>query len=115
MVTSYPKLRARRYKGQLDSDADEFINFAVDGAVRMEHLIEDLLLYSRVGMRDLFVKPVQCEAVLTRALDNLQRAMQESAARVTHDPLPTGKGDETQPGQAFRNLIGNGIKYRGKT
>ncbi len=114
MVTSYTKLLARRYKGKLDSDADEFINFAVDGALRMEHLIEDLLLYSRVGMRDLFVKPVQCEVVLTRALDNLQRAMQESGARVTHDPLPTVKGDDTQLVQVFQNLIGNGIKFRGK-
>src|SRR5207237_9019542 len=75
MVTSYTKLLARRYKGKLDSDADEFINFAVDGAVRMEHLIEDLLIYRRVGMRNLFVKPVQCYAVLIRALDNLKRAL----------------------------------------
>jgi len=114
MVTSYTKLLARRYKGKLDRDADEFIKFAVDGAVRMEHLIEDLLLYSRVGMRDLFVKPVQCEVVLTRALDNLQRALQESGALVTHDPLPTVKGDDTQLVQVFQNLIGNGIKFRGK-
>ena len=67
----------------------------------MEHLIEDLLLYSRVGMRDLFVKPVDCEVVLTRALDNLQKALQESGALVTHDPLPTVKGDDTQLVQVF--------------
>jgi signal transduction histidine kinase len=114
MVTSYTKLLARRYKGKLDSDAEEFINFAVDGAGRMEQLIEDLLLYGRVGIRDLFFKPVQCEMVLTRALDNLQRALQETGALVTHDPLPTVKGDDTQLVQVFQNLIGNGIKFRGK-
>ena len=114
MVTSYTKLLARRYKGRLDRDADEFINYAVDGAVRMEQLIEDLLLYSRMGVRDLLFKPVDCEIVLTRALANLQTALQESGALVTHDPLPTVMGDDTQLVQVFQNLIGNGIKFRGE-
>lgn len=114
MVTSYTKLLARRYKGRLDRDADEFINYAVDGAVRMEQLIEDLLLYSRMGVRDLLFKPVDCEIVLTRALANLQTALQESGALVTHDPLPTVMGDDTLLVQVFQNLIGNGIKFRGE-
>jgi two-component system sensor histidine kinase/response regulator len=112
MVTSYTTLLARRYKGKLDSDADAFINYAVDGAVRMEQLIQDLLLYSRVGIRDLFFKPVDCELVLTRALANLQVGLTETGALVTHDILPTVNGDDTQLVQVFQNLIGNGIKFR---
>ncbi|HEY3197806.1 MAG TPA: ATP-binding protein [Nitrospirales bacterium] len=114
MVTSYTTLLARRYKGKLDRDADEFINYAVDGAVRMEQLIQDLLLYSRVGIRDLFFKSVDCEVVYARALANLEAALTETGALVTHDPLPTVQGDDTQLVQVFQNLIGNGIKFRGE-
>lgn len=114
MVMSYTALLARRYKGKLDSDADEFIGYAVDGAVRMEQLIQDLLLYSRTRIRDWCFKRVDCEVVLARALDNLQTALNETGALVTHDPLPTVKGDDTQLVQVFQNLIGNGIKFRGE-
>jgi signal transduction histidine kinase len=114
MVTSYTTLLARRYKGKLDSDADEFINYAVDGAVRMEQLIQDLLLYSRAGIRDWCFKPVDCEVVLAHALANLQTALKETGALVTHDLLPTVQGDDTQLVQVFQNLIGNGIKFRGE-
>jgi signal transduction histidine kinase len=114
MITSYTTLLARRYKGKLDRDADEFINYAVDGAVRMEQLIQDLLLYSRVGIRDVVFKPVDCEVVYSRALANLQAALRETSALVTHDPLPTIQGDDTQLVQVFQNLIGNGIKFRGE-
>jgi two-component system sensor histidine kinase/response regulator len=112
MVTSYTKLLARRYKGKLDADAEEFMNFAVDGAGRMEQLIEDLLVYSRVGNRDKLMRRVDCEVVLGRAVANLETAIQESGAAVTHDPLPTLMADDTQLVQVFQNLIGNAIKFR---
>jgi light-regulated signal transduction histidine kinase (bacteriophytochrome) len=78
----------------------------------MEQLIQDLLLYSRAGIRDWFCKPVDCEVVLARALANLQTAIEETRAHVTHDPLPTVKADDTQLVQVFQNLICNGIKFR---
>jgi signal transduction histidine kinase len=112
MVTSYTSLLARRYKGKLDSDADEFINYAVDGAIRMEQLIQDLLLYSRAGIRDGCGMPVDLEMVLARAVANLQTAITETGALVTHDSLPTVNGDDPQLVQIFQNLIGNGIKFR---
>jgi two-component system sensor histidine kinase/response regulator len=113
MVTSYTKLLAKRYKGRLDADADEFINYAVDGASRMEQLIQDLLLYSRVGIQELFFKPIDCELVLRRALANLQTATEETGAVITHDPLPTINADDTQLVQVFQNLVSNAIKFRG--
>jgi two-component system sensor histidine kinase/response regulator len=112
MVTSYTKLLARRYKGKLDADAEEFINYAVDGASRMEQLIEDLLVYSRVGNRDKLMRQVNCEVVLARAVANLEGAIQESGAVITHDPLPSLVADDTQLVQVFQNLIANAIKFR---
>ena len=112
MVASYTTLLAKRYKGKLDTDADEFIGFAVDGAKRMQGLIQDLLSYSRVGSKGKEFAPTDCGAVLTKALTALQLAVEETAATITHDKLPTVIGDETQLGQLFQNLIGNGIKYR---
>lgn len=113
MVGSYTQLLARRYKGKLDDDANEFINYAVDGATRMQNLINDLLAYSRVGTRVKEFKPTDCEAVLQRVLTNLQVAMADTDATVTHDPLPTVWGDEGQLGQLLQNLIGNAIKFHG--
>jgi PAS domain S-box-containing protein len=111
MVTSYMQLIARRYRGQLDADADEFIGFAVDGANRMKALINDLLAYSRVGTRGKPFAPTDCEEALAYALANLQIAIKESAATVTHDPLPTVLADEQQLVQLLQNLIGNGLKF----
>ncbi len=113
MVTSYIRLLARRYKGKLDSDADEFISFAVDGAIRMWKLINDLLTYSRVGMPGQELEPTDCETVLNQSLNNLKVAIEENGAVVTHDPLPTVMGDNPQLVQLFQNLIGNAIKFRG--
>lgn len=113
MVASYTQLLQRRYSGQLDADADEFIGYAVDGALRMQELIKDLLAYSRVGRQDTEFEPVDCEAVLDRALLNLRAPIQESGASVTHDPLPTVQADASQLGQVFQNLVGNALKYRG--
>ena len=113
MVASYTQLLARRYKGKLDSDADEFIAYAVDGATRMQVLINDLLAYSRVGTRGKNLEPTACEAILERTLDNLQKVIEESEAKVTHDLLPTVMADDIQLGQLFQNLITNAIKFQG--
>ena len=112
IVAGYIQLLERRYKGKLDTDADEFIEFAVDGATRMRTLINDLLAYSRVGTRGKAPAPVDLEAVLARAVGNLRAAVEESSAQVTHDPLPTVMGDATQLLQLFQNLLSNAIKFR---
>jgi light-regulated signal transduction histidine kinase (bacteriophytochrome) len=112
MVASYTQLLAKRYKGKLDSDADEFIAFAVDGASRMQRLIQDLLTYSRVGTKGKELLSTSSEEALQQALVNLRGAVEESGALVTHDPLPTVMADEMQLIQLFQNLVGNGIKYQ---
>ena len=113
MVASYLQLISRRYKGKLDSDADEFIDFAVDGASRMQQLIQDLLTYSRVGTTGQDLVDTSSEAALQQALTNLRGAIEDRGALVTHDPLPTVMADETQLTQLFQNLVGNAIKYQG--
>jgi len=112
MVASYTQLLSRRYKGKLDADADEFIAFAVDGASRMQRLIQDLLTYSRVGTKGLELLRVSSEGALQQALINLRSAIDESGALVTHDPLPEILADEMQLIQLFQNLVGNAIKYQ---
>jgi PAS domain S-box-containing protein len=112
MVASYTQLLAKRYKGKLDSDADEFIAFAVDGANRMQRLIQDLLTYSRVGKRGLELVNISSERALQQALVNLMGAIERSGALVTHGQLPEVMADEVQLVQLFQNLIGNAIKYR---
>ena len=112
MLSSYSQLLSKRYQGKLDQKADTYIGFIVDGAKRMQVLINDLLTYSRVGTRGKPLGPTDCEAVLKAALTSLQIAIRESGAVVTQDPLPTVMGEESQLGQLFQNLIGNGIKYR---
>jgi PAS domain S-box-containing protein len=112
MVASYTQLLARRYNGKLDSDADEFIAFAVDGASRMQRLIQDLLAYSRVGSKGMNLLDISSEDALHHALVNLRGAIEESSALVTHDRLPTVLADEMQLIQLFQNLVANAIKYQ---
>ncbi len=112
MVASYTQLLSRRYKGKLDADADEFIAFAVDGATRMQRLIQDLLAYSRVGTKGRELVNTSSQDALRQALSNLRGAIEESGAQVTHDPLPEVVADETQLIQLFQNLVGNAIKYQ---
>jgi PAS domain S-box-containing protein len=112
MVASYTALLAKRYKGKLDSDADEFISFAVDGASRMQLLIRDLLAYSRVGLKGKGLVEASSEDPLQQAIRNLRGAIEGSGALVTHDALPFVKADEMQLTQLFQNLVGNAIKYR---
>jgi light-regulated signal transduction histidine kinase (bacteriophytochrome) len=112
MVASYTQLLARRYKGKLDADADEFIAFAVDGASRMQRLIQDLLAYSRVGSKGMNLLDISSEGALQQALVNLRGAIEESGALVTHDSLPFVLADEMQLIQLFQNLVANAIKYQ---
>jgi PAS domain S-box-containing protein len=113
-VTSFCRLLQRRCQGQLDTAADEYIGFIVDGATRMQELLEDLLEYTRVGTRGKSFQPTECSAVLDRVLASLRIAVQESAAVVTRDSLPVVLGDATQLAQLFQNLIANAIKFRGQ-
>jgi PAS domain S-box-containing protein len=113
MVSSFTQLLAKRYAGTLDKDADEFIGYAVDGATRMQHLINDLLAYSRVGSRGKPLQPIACDAALDIALRNLQLAVEEKHAVILRRPLPIVLADELQLVQLFQNLIGNAIKFMG--
>lgn len=114
MVSSYTQLLAKRYRGRLDADADDFIGFAVDGAARMQKLIQDLLAYSRVGTRNLERQAVSMDSVLEYATDMLQLVIKDTDAAVTHESLPSIKVDERQMTQLFQNLISNAIKFRGQ-
>ncbi len=112
MVTSYLQLLAQRYRGRLDSDADEFIGFAVDGANRMKNMIADLLKYSRAGRGDEFTA-FNSGVALDHALANLQSAIRETGATVTHDVRPDISGIPPQIIELFQNLIGNALKFHG--
>ena len=111
MVSSYVQLLAERYKDQLDAPAQKFIHYAVDGAVRMQVLIQDLLDFSRVSTRGLNFTRIDCNLLLAETLDNLQNALTVSGAAVTHDQLPVVYGDRIQIVQVFQNLIANSIKF----
>jgi len=112
MVASYTQLLGRRYQGKLDADADEFIAFAVDGATRMQQLIQDLLSFSRVTTKGKELQLTDSRAACDQAIANLRAAMSESGTVVTTGSLPTVRADATQLTQLFQNLIGNAIKYR---
>jgi chemotaxis family two-component system sensor kinase Cph1 len=113
MIVSYLQLLARRYVGNLDQDADEFIGFAVDGAKRMQTLINDLLAFSRVGRQDRPPVAVDMESTFARVVANLEVAANEARAEITHDPLPDLVGDRSQLGQVLQNLVANALKFRG--
>jgi PAS domain S-box-containing protein len=112
MISSYVQLLSRRYKGRLDRDADDFIEYAVEGTRRMQQLIDGLLLYSRVGTRARPLAPTSLEQALSEALANLKLAVEESGAAITHDELPCVLADRIQMVQLFQNLISNSIKFR---
>ena len=111
MVSSFMELLSNQYSDQLDENAQEYIDFAVDGAQRMQRLVIDLLTYARVGTRGKSFESTKCETVLETTLSNLTVTIEESLAVVTHDPLPNVMADEDQLVQLFQNLIGNAIKF----
>jgi PAS domain S-box-containing protein len=113
MVSSYTQLLERRYKDQLDQDAKDFIFFAVDGANRMQHLINDLLDYSRVTTRGKPFVKLDLSTVLGHAIANLQKKIQETGAMIVNDDLPFVYGDEVQLVRVFQNLLDNAMKFRG--
>ena len=112
MITSFLQLLEKRYKDQLDQDANEFIEYAVDGAKRLDDKIKDLLKYSQVSGKEREYVIINCEKVLDETLINLKVSIDENNAVITHDPLPSVKGDEKLLVQLFQNLIANAIKYR---
>ncbi len=114
MVAGFTQLLAKRYADQLDQSAKDFIKFAVDGATRMQRLIQDLLAYSRVTTRGGSPAPTSAGAAIQTALRNLQHALQETGAEVTYEDMPTVHADATQLTQLFQNLIGNALKFHGE-
>ena len=113
MVASYTQLIAQRYRGKLDADADEFINYAVDGATRMQTIINDLLTLSRVSTRNTAFSRVDAKLALDKALANLRLVIGETGTTIICDSLPALNADGSQLAQLFQNLIGNAIKFRG--
>jgi PAS domain S-box-containing protein len=113
MVVTYTDKLGEHLEGKLEPRAQEWSNYIVEGAMRMQSLIEGLLAFSRVRPEDAEFVEIGCEVVLRRALANLQAAVQESDATITHDPLPTISADAVQLLQLFQNLIGNALKFRG--
>jgi signal transduction histidine kinase len=113
MVASYTQLLSERYRGKLDADADKFIGYASEGALRMQTLIQDLLAFSRVGRRDSTYGRVDCDAAMAEVMMSMGPAIRESGAVVTYAALPTVWSDRSQMTQLFQNLIANAIKFRG--
>jgi signal transduction histidine kinase len=113
MVATYAQLLSEKYQGKLDENADKYIAYAVDGALRMQALIKDLLEFSCIGRRDMERRETDCNVVVQQVLRNLKAAIQESHAVVNCDRLPTVTADETELLRVLQNLIGNAIKFRG--
>jgi PAS domain S-box-containing protein len=111
MVASFTQLLGKRYSGKLDETADRYIEYAVDGARRMQQLIVDLLAYSRVNSKDLDLRQAECEEVMRDAMRNLQVVIDERGAVIDWDTLPTIRVDQGQFTQLFQNLLGNAIKF----
>jgi signal transduction histidine kinase len=113
MIATYTQLLSKYYQGKLDEQADKYIHYAVDGATRMQVLIQDLLTFSRVGSQALQLKVTNSNAVLMAALVNVAGAVNESGAKIEHDDLPMVMANPPQLLQVFQNLIGNAIKFHG--
>ena len=113
-VTSFCQLLQRRYGGELDERADQYIEFAVDGAKRMQVLINDLLAFSRVGRTEGTAEILDAGLILDRAAENLAGALEESGGTITHDPLPRVRAEPALLATVFQNLLGNAVKFRGE-
>jgi signal transduction histidine kinase len=114
MVASYCELLSQRYRGKLDEKADKYIDYAVDGARRMQQLISHLLQYSRVGTKAQALQPTDAGAVVSSVIVGLQNVVEASRAVIVCGPLPAVQADEVQLGQVFQNLIGNALKFHGE-
>jgi signal transduction histidine kinase len=114
MVAAYTQLLSERYQGKLDSTADRYIGYAVEGATRMQALLEDLLAFSRVGRSGAIPAPTDLNSAVDEVLKNLALALKEHSVTVTCNPLPTIMADRFQIVQLFQNLLGNAIKFRAK-
>ncbi|MDP2003913.1 MAG: histidine kinase dimerization/phospho-acceptor domain-containing protein, partial [Desulfurivibrionaceae bacterium] len=110
-IGSFTELLARKYQGRLDDKADSYIGYIVDGAQRMQVLINDLLAFSRVTTKGKEFAPVDCNVLLARLRQDLELALKESGAHLSVAELPTVRADAVQLGQVFQNLIANAIKY----
>ncbi|MCL7488444.1 MAG: PAS domain S-box protein [Desulfobulbaceae bacterium] len=113
-ISSFLQLLRRRYRGALDDKADVYIDYTIDGASHMQGLLQDLLLFSRLGGGSLTVQAVSLEAVVQKTMMNLQRAIEENGAEIQISSLPTVDADETQLMHVFQNLIANAIKFHGE-
>ncbi len=113
-ITSYVQLLSRQFKAELTGDGPTFINFIIDGTQRMQALIRALLNYAEASSTPIVLEPVDIEITLRSAEANLRAAVEQTAATVTHDPLPTIQGDSTQLGQLFQNILSNALKYRSR-
>jgi PAS domain S-box-containing protein len=113
VIAGFVKLLAKRYKGQLDDEAEQFINYTVDGVKTMEMLIKDLLEYSRVQSNGMALKPSDCDKLVKECVKSLQTVIEESGAKVTYDSLPNVKADASQLVRVFQNLISNAVKFHG--
>jgi PAS domain S-box-containing protein len=111
-VASCMHMLEKGYKNKLGPEADQYIHYAVESAMRMKGLIQDLLTYSRIGTKGKGLAPTNCEHALDEALKNLRSAISGAGAEITHDALPTILADDAQMVQVFQNLIGNAIKFR---
>ncbi|HSP86494.1 MAG TPA: ATP-binding protein, partial [Ignavibacteriaceae bacterium] len=114
MITSFLQLLKKKYEDDLDEDANNYINYAVDGAKRLDLMIDDLLEYSRIGSQERELKYLNSEKIVELVLINLKELLKDNNAIVTHDPLPIIYANDQQMVQLFQNLIANAIKYRGK-
>jgi len=113
MVATYTQLLAERYQGKLDENADKYIHYAVEGALRMQTLVKDLLAFSRVGRKQETLRETDCNLVVRNVIANLQSLIQETGARIDYEALPVLLADPSELLQLFQNLIGNAIKFRG--
>jgi light-regulated signal transduction histidine kinase (bacteriophytochrome) len=111
-VAGFVTLLRNRYQEKLDNEADQFIDFTLDGVNRMSQLIQNLLAYSRVGTHGKQFEPTPCGQPLENALANLQTSLSQQNAKITYDPLPVVMADAGQLTQLFQNLIGNAVKFR---
>ncbi|NJD55447.1 MAG: hypothetical protein FIA94_03470 [Nitrospirae bacterium] len=111
-IGSFTQLLEKRYGGQMGEDADRYIHYVVDGAARMQTLINEMLAYSRLGKGKVTFAPADCNNIIERVLSDMDKIIEESGAVVTHDALPTITANDLQLGQVLQNLISNAIKFR---